>query len=197
VVRPLFITRSNLRVEFEPGVQLVAKKDEFHGLNDCLLTLDNVTNVTLTGYGAVLRMHRADYAIPRWPGGCPSCGPYTKAEWRSGISLAGVANVLVEGLVVRESGGDGMIISGHADDDGKVSRDVHVRDCTFERNYRQGMSVISAANLLVENVTFSFTNGTAPMAGDCGRPIHCHLSFFLDLVFLWRHVHYDGVIRLC
>jgi hypothetical protein len=175
VVRPLFIVASNIRVELEAGVEILAKRDEFHWTNDCLLTIGtnshggspdpNVTNVTLSGYGAVLRMRRADYAVPRWPGGCTSCAPYTKAEWRSGIYLSGVTDVLIEGLTVAESGGDGLIISGHENDDGMVSRNVHIRDCIFTQNYRQGLSVISAVNLLVENTTFSLTNGTAPAAG--------------------------------
>lgn len=60
VVRPLFIQRDHLRVEFAAGVEILAKRNEFHWTNDCLLTIDNATNVTLSGYGAVLRMHRAD-----------------------------------------------------------------------------------------------------------------------------------------
>jgi hypothetical protein len=35
----------------------------------------------------------------------------------------------------------------------------------FIRNYRQGMSVVSAANLLVESCVFGETNGTMPMVG--------------------------------
>ena len=109
IVRPLFILKSNLRVEFADGVVILAKQNAFHWTNDCLLTLDNVTNVTLSsnssGNGAVLRMRRADYAIPRWPGGCTTCDPYTKGEWRSGIALAGATDILIEGLTVEESGG--------------------------------------------------------------------------------------------
>lgn len=43
-------------------------------------------------------------AIPRWPAGCSWCDPYTKGEWRSGISLAGATDVLIEGLTVMETG---------------------------------------------------------------------------------------------
>ena len=67
VVQPLFIRRNHLRVEFAPGVEVVAKKNEFHWTNDCLLTIDNATNVSLSGYGAVLRMHRADCKPSSWP----------------------------------------------------------------------------------------------------------------------------------
>ena len=46
-----------------------------------------------------------------------------------------------------------------------------MQDCSFERNYRQGLSVISAENLTVVNSSFSDTGvpyGTAPSTS---RPI--------------------------
>ena len=46
-----------------------------------------------------------------------------------------------------------------------ISRDIYVRDCVFDRNYRQGFSLISVVNLLVERTVFSNTNGTNPQAG--------------------------------
>ena len=45
------------------------------------------------------------------------------------------------------------------------SRDIHITDCVFDRNYRQGMSVIGVANTLVERTVLANTNGTAPSAG--------------------------------
>ena len=46
-----------------------------------------------------------------------------------------------------------------------VSKQIRVVDCVFERNYRQGMSVISVEDLHVERSVFQNTNGTPPMAG--------------------------------
>jgi hypothetical protein len=43
----------------------------------------------------------------------------------------GVSNVTVQGLTVEETGGDGLINSGHGDDDGRASRGVTVKDCVF------------------------------------------------------------------
>jgi hypothetical protein len=60
----------------------------------------NIDNVTIVGYGARLRMWRADYAKP----------PYTKGEWRAGLRLAGVRNVTVLGLEISHTGGDGITI---------------------------------------------------------------------------------------
>ena len=64
LVRPLSLADVNdLHVTFAAGVTLLAKQDEFHGLDDCLLRLSNVTNIVLSGKaGSKLRMRRDDYA---------------------------------------------------------------------------------------------------------------------------------------
>ena len=47
---------------------------------------------------------------------------------------------------------------------------VVIKDVVADDNHRQGMSVISALGLLVENCTFSGTNGTSPMAVSAAAP---------------------------
>lgn len=152
VITPVKL-RGNQEVLLEPGVVVLARKGAFSGSNDSLLTADGVDNLTIRGYGAVLRMHKADYQRP----------PYKKAEWRMGLALLGVKNVLVEGISSESSGGDGYYISGNGTR--RWSENVTVRNCTANNNHRQGMSVISAVNLVVENCRFSSTAGTAPEAG--------------------------------
>lgn len=145
--------RGNLELVLDPGVILLAKKGEFRGGGDSLLTADGVDNLVIRGYGAILRMHKADYQRP----------PYAKAEWRMGLALRGVKGVHVEGLRAESSGGDGFYISGNSTR--QWSENVVVRDCVAYDNHRQGMSVISAVNLLVENCQFLSTGGTAPESG--------------------------------
>ncbi|MBS1829271.1 MAG: right-handed parallel beta-helix repeat-containing protein, partial [Acidobacteria bacterium] len=145
--------RGNQELHLEPGVVLLAKRGSFLGRGDSLLTADGMENLLIRGYGATLRMHKADYQKP----------PYDKAEWRMGLALRGVKNVRVEGLRSESSGGDGFYISGNRTRE--WSEDVVVKDCVAEDNHRQGMSVISAVNLTVENCRFAKTGGTAPEAG--------------------------------
>jgi len=151
VTRPLFV-RSNCEIVFERGVEVVAKKGEFLGKNDSLITLRRSENVKLSGYGATLRMHRADYAAP----------PYAKAEWRMSINLLSCSNVVVEGLALLESGGDGVYVGAAGKE---PCRDVVLRDLVCDRQYRQGISVISARNLLIERCVLRDTGGTPPAAG--------------------------------
>jgi hypothetical protein len=152
IVRPITL-RSDQEIDFEPGVLILAKKGEFQGPGDSLLSAVGVSNLTLRGYGATLRMWKKDYQKP----------PYKKAEWRMGIALRGCRNVKVEGLRVESSGGDGFYVDGGAGRE--WSEDITIRNCVAFDNHRQGISVVSVVNLLVENCTFAATGGTPPEAG--------------------------------
>ena len=146
--------QSNTRIVFEPGVELRAKPGEFHGLNDCLVRLDNVENVTLYGPGATFTMPRADYA---------DLTRYQKSEWRHSISIRSCRRITVEGLRLDGSGGDGIYVG--VAQRGVTNEDVVIRDVVCGNHYRQGVSVISAERLLLERVVMRGTEGTAPMAG--------------------------------
>ena len=159
ITRPLF-GRSNCEIVFERGVEVVAKKGEYLGKNDSLLAFRSAENVKISGYGATLRMHRADYAA----------APYQKAEWRMNIKLLSCRNVTVEGLTLLESGGDGVYVG--VDGKNGPCRDIVLKDLVCGRHYRQGISVISARNLLIERCVLSNTGGTAPSAGIDFEPNH-------------------------
>jgi parallel beta helix pectate lyase-like protein len=152
IVRPIRL-RSNLELVFEPGVLVLAKKGEFLGRGDSLFRAVDATDITIRGYGATLRMRKRDYQNP----------PYDKAEWRMGVTFAGCKRVLVEGVRVESSGGDGFYVGSSGKN--RWCEDVTIRNCVSYDNHRQGLSVISAQNLLVENCVFSNTDGTAPEAG--------------------------------
>lgn len=153
VVEPLSVNRDDVEVFFEQGAVVEAKRGAFRGRNDSLLTVWDRKNIVLSGYGAVLRMHKQDY----WN------EPYRRAEWRHALDIRGCTNVKILGLTLSNSGGDGIYLSSTANL--PHVKDVVVRDVVCDGNNRQGMSVISAENLLVENSVFSNTIGTAPMAG--------------------------------
>jgi len=144
---------SDQEIVFEPGVEVLAKKDAFRGKHDSLFSLVNVSNVTLRGPGATLRMRRADYDAP----------PYEKAEWRHVLLLRAVSNVRIYGLTLAESGGDGIYLG--VSGPGRICRDVHIKDVVCDKNYRQGISVVAAENLLIENTIMRGTAGSAPQAG--------------------------------
>ncbi len=151
---------SNKEVVFETGVVIEAKRGEFLGKSDCLFLANGSKNLTLHGPGATLRMHKADYHKP----------PYELAEWRHTLSLRGCEDITVEGLTLADSGGDGIYLGAGAP--GATNRNITIRNVICDGHNRQGISVITAENLLIEDCVFSNTRGTAPEAGIDFEPNH-------------------------
>ncbi len=152
VVTPIRL-RGYLELTFEPGVVVQAKQGEFKGKGDSLFSAADESHVKITGYGATLRMRKQDYQNP----------PYEPAEWRMTLSFTGCTDVQVEGLRLESSGGDGIYIGASAAQ--PYCRDVVIRNVLCLDHHRQGISVITAENLLIENCLLSGTRGTAPQAG--------------------------------
>ncbi len=145
---------SNQQIVFEDGVVIQAQNGMFKGKKDPLFDAQKLTNIQLIGEGNVtFRMHRADYDNRKL---------YDKAEWRHGISLRDCSNVVIRGLTVEETGGDGLYLGASASG---FNKNVVGENCKFDKNYRQGISVISAEDLTIRNCKLNNTDGTAPQAG--------------------------------
>lgn len=148
VTRPLFLRRSDVTILLEQGAVVRAMPGGFPSTSQAMLTIQDVANVTVSGYGATMVMNKPEYV---------------SGEWRHVLNLKTVTNVLVEGLVLRDSGGDGLYLGMTAP--GKYSREVVVRDVTCLNNRRNGISVIAADGLLIEGCNIRQTSGTGPDAG--------------------------------
>ncbi|MFB3785677.1 MAG: hypothetical protein ACE15F_04835 [bacterium] len=152
ITRPVRL-RGGQEIILEPGVVIQAKRGEFKGKSDCLLKAEDQNDITIRGYGATLRMWKKDYQGP----------DYAKGEWRMTLAFTGCKRIRVEGLRCESSGGDGVYIG--SSERNHWCEDVVIRDVICLDNYRQGISVISAVNLLIENCTLAQTRGTAPGSG--------------------------------
>ena len=97
------------------------------------------SNVKLIGYGATFEMNKLDY----------TGRDYENGEWRMALAIHGCNSVDIEGLTFKNSGGDGIYIT--SDVNLIPSRNISIRNSVSTNNYRQGMSIISAENLIVEN----------------------------------------------
>ncbi|MBU0607624.1 MAG: right-handed parallel beta-helix repeat-containing protein [Armatimonadetes bacterium] len=153
IVTPIKLV-ANQEITFEQGVEVLAKADEFKGGNDSLFSASLAENISLIGYGATLRMRRADY---------DDATRYKHAEWRMVLKLLSCTNIRIYGLTLAESGGDGIYL-GTAQR-GVTNKNIHIKDVICDKNYRQGISVITAEDLLIENTILRDTAGTAPQAG--------------------------------
>lgn len=152
ITRPLFLRRSNVTLLVEEGVTVKAKVGGFPSLSDCLLSIDAQTGITIIGYGATFAMNKAEY---------------TSGEWRMALSMRSVSNVVVEGLTLRDSGGDGVYLGVSATNSAAPRYNQHVvlRNLVCDNHRRNALSVISADDLLIEGCAFTNTDGTPPRAG--------------------------------
>ncbi|MBN1854935.1 MAG: right-handed parallel beta-helix repeat-containing protein [Pirellulales bacterium] len=162
--RPWIVTTiqlpSDKEIVFEPGVVVEAKRGAFLGKSDCLFLARECKRLALLGEGSTFRMHKSDYHKP----------PYQLAEWRHALSLRGCEDVTIEGLTLAESGGDGIYLGVGSNN--ATNRNITIRNVICDGNNRQGISVITAENLLIENCMFMNTRGTAPQAGIDFEPNH-------------------------
>ena len=153
IVRPITLTQDNQEVRFENGVVVSANSGEFMGLEDSLFYAPGRSNVTLQGYGATFRMQQADYQQ----------APYPAAEWRMGIDLRDVTDFSILGLTIEDTGGDGIYLGSLNQTD--FNQNVTIQDVVIDNAYRNGVSVISAQDVLIDNTMIVNTGGTAPEAG--------------------------------
>jgi hypothetical protein len=152
-VDPIELT-GNQTVMLEQGVVVTAREGSFRNTGDCLFSAENQKEIAIIGYGATIEMRKNDYQKK----------PYKKGEWRHAISIRGCRDVSIEGLTIRSSGGDGIYI-GRGKGENTYCENVRITNVLLDDNYRQGISVISARNLLIENVQIYNTSGTPPRSG--------------------------------
>lgn len=156
VTRPLFIrNKENTEIVFEKGCTVLAKANEFKELQDFLIHLTDCKNVKISGYGASLRMRKNDYVYGR---------DYRRSEWRHGIAVFRCENTEIAGFRIQSTGGDGVYI-GQRNKQESVCKNIVLRDLTLEDNYRQGVSIISADGLLMDNCAVFGTRGHLPKSG--------------------------------
>jgi hypothetical protein len=154
VVEPLRL-RDRLTLRLEPGVRLEAKPGGYRKTTDAMFVGHEVSSVAIIGYGASIRMRKLDYGGP----------DYDRGEWRHGIDLRGGRDVTIEGLSIQETGGDAVYIGPTWDERRIPCHGITVRNCTMERNYRQGISIVSGEHIRLDNCVLRGTGGTNPQAG--------------------------------
>jgi len=91
---------SDTEIVLEPGVILEAKHKAFPDKYTSFITLHGCSNIKITGPGAEIRMRKRDYT--------------DESEWRHGISILSSQHITVQGIIISETGGDGIYIGNHS-----------------------------------------------------------------------------------
>jgi hypothetical protein len=139
---------SDLIIVLEAGASIKAMPGTGKHPNSEMIRLESCHNISFVGMpGSLISGLRAEIMDPSHH--------YLKSENRGGITVYDTSDLTMRGLTVELTGGDGLYLEN-------VNNSL-VTSSVFTRNYRQGMSVISAQNLRIEDCEFSETNGTAPM----------------------------------
>ena len=141
---------NDLTIIFEEGVVLKSIDSTYRSKEglDMLFRLENVSGWKIFGYGAKFEMNKE-----KIPAG----------EGRHSIGLYDCENILIEGLRVDGSGGDGIYIGTRSKSG--YCKSITLRNMIFEHHRRQGISLISGDNICVENVKFNKTLGAQPSSG--------------------------------
>jgi hypothetical protein len=153
----------NAMVQFEAG--------RCYG-QDGTITLTGRSGLVIDGQGAEFRAltpggsHRANW---RFVGGrsltvqnlavrgSNPTGAYdTAIEWQHGFSVEGVQGMTLTNVQARETWGDGVMVwrssyTPACGDDASSARDVVVANATLERIGRQGVAVVDAENVTVQD----------------------------------------------
>ena len=88
----------------------------------------------------------------------------TGGEWGYGIWVNSSNNISVSNIKVSDCWGDGILVGGNKTTQ-YYSQNVIIENFVCDNNRRQGISIISAKDLIIRNGILSNTNGTAPQAG--------------------------------
>jgi len=164
-VRPIKLV-GNQQLIFEKGSVVTAKRGEYHDGSDSVFTAQDISNLTIRGPGATVRMQKEDYIVGlvliqfgwhRW------FDFYPKSENRMVLTIQGCSNVTIDGLTLRDGGGDGIFVGSGPKT--HWCSNIRLKDVVCDNNYRQGISVVSCDGLTAENCKFNNTWGTPPSCG--------------------------------
>jgi hypothetical protein len=141
--------RSNMLLELEPGVQLMALPNN---VNRAFVLLGLDVNNVEVAYGSIIGERYTH----------TSSGTGTD-EWGHGIELLGVNAVTIRDIGISNCEGDGIAMG--ASSTNPSATDVVIASVVCTGNRRQGMSITNASSISVYDSEFSYTYGTAPQDG--------------------------------
>jgi len=147
LLKKTLLLPSDIEIVFKTGAEIKAAKGCFKRNIDSLMKARDRKNITLRGKG-IITMRKADYQNSKL---------YKPGEHRHTLGFFSCENIKVEGLTLQKSGGDGIYVN-------KV-KNILIDKVTLDDHHRQGISVISAENLLIRDCIIKNTKGTAPECG--------------------------------
>jgi FG-GAP-like repeat/RTX calcium-binding nonapeptide repeat (4 copies) len=156
--------KSNQEIRFEPNVVVKAKSGSFLSNTVPLFQALGINNIKLIGEGiganqATLAMNKNEFSS-------------TSNSYGHIIGIRGTDNYTISGLTLTGAGGDGIIVDAYSygqpiPTPNKLNYSANglIDNVTAISNRRNGLSIISAQNLLVTNSKFINTSDENPANG--------------------------------
>ena len=145
---------SNTVYEFEPGAIIgLAAHDRW---NACAIAIRNRENVVVRG-GTIVGDRDTHVFTPRGDGAT------AHDEGHNICVESGSRAVLIEDMTIQSATGDGILLVGSSSR-GSVT-DITIRNSEFNSNRRQGISIVGAIRVAIEDNEIHHTWGTAPQFG--------------------------------
>jgi hypothetical protein len=138
--------KSNRILNFSPGAKLVLKPTSLDSYN--ILKLYRVSNVVINNPNIV---------------GDRDNHLGTTGEYGNGIGIYSSNNITINNGLIEKCWGDGIYL-GHAKGSA-INKNIAIKNTSLVKNRRDGIAIISADGLLLENLYAAYTDGTKPMCG--------------------------------
>ncbi|MEM8746848.1 MAG: right-handed parallel beta-helix repeat-containing protein, partial [Actinomycetota bacterium] len=126
--------------------------------NSCVVGVTRSTDVVIRG-GTIIGDRDTHVFTPR-----PSDGAVDHDEGHLICIWTGAERVLVEAVRLADATGDGILLVGQTGPGSFVS-DITIRRGEFDRNRRQGISIVGGVRVLIEDNEIHHTGGIAPQFG--------------------------------
>lgn len=149
LTRQLFIP-SNSKLVFDSNVIIQATDDlkQSHADFEALIRIENVDNVNIHANKAVFRMNKSAYA----------------SEHNHIFMINGASNVTIKNAKANNSGGDGFYIGAYKSNKA-YCENIKILSSSANNNRRQGLSIVTGKNILIDGCSFNSSAGTDPESG--------------------------------
>jgi len=162
------------------GAHLKAAVGSFKGKYQAMIRVNEKSNSHIKlERGSHISMRKEHYTV---------ANGYTLAEWRHCVRFIGCTDYSIVGegeAHLDNPGGDCLILEGvNLATPALRTTNIrgHIAGIILDRGHRQGMSVLSANTLTVNNCAFNNVLGTAPQSGCDLEPPH-PVDVLIDIVF--------------
>ena len=162
------------------GATLVLESNSQPG--SCIIALTQVSNTTIIGGTLIGDRYTHHYTT--------NIAESTH-EWGFGINISACKNILICGVTIKETTGDGIIVGGSyrpLSAGGKMGLDIRIINCEISNCRRLGISVVAGSDITIAGNEISYISGTVPQYGIDIEPA---ADYIVNDLYIYNNVIHD------